>query len=75
MVAKNKTFDCVQMKHDIQERIARETEGMTTAEFQEWSRRRAEQFRRDNPPAPEPGGLEALFARLDREQAARGNGQ
>ena len=74
MVARTKTFDAVRMKHEIQEKIASETEGFTMTELVEYMRRGAEQFRRENPPTSEPGGLEALFARLDREQAAAGNG-
>ncbi len=41
-----KTFDCVAMKHEMQERINRETEGMSLAERDEHIRRGAEEFRR-----------------------------
>ena len=36
---KQKTFDCVQMKHEIQQRILRETQGLSTQQ----KRRRTEQ--------------------------------
>lgn len=74
MVTKTKTFDCVQMKHDIQRQIALETEGMTTAQLVEYMRRGAEKFRRENPPTPgRKGNFKALFEALELEQEKRGN--
>lgn len=46
MAMPNKTFDCVQMKRDIQDRIARETDGMTPEQRLDYFRRGAEQFAR-----------------------------
>ena len=77
MVARNKSFDCVRMKHDIQEQIARETEGMTTAQFVEHAKRGAEAFHRQHAPvnaAPDrKGNFKALFEALELEQEKRGN--
>lgn len=74
MVAKNKSFDCVQMKHDIQEQIAHETEGMTTAQLMEYMKHGAAEFHREHQPSPaRKGNFKALFEALELEQEKRGN--
>ena len=40
-------FSCVKMKRELQERIYRETEGMTGEEVREYIRQRAERVRKD----------------------------
>lgn len=40
MARKTKTFDCIEMKRRIQEKIYEDTKGMTRAEFREYFRRR-----------------------------------
>ena len=40
MTRKNKSFDCVAMKRQIQEQIYEETKGMSRAEFREYIRNR-----------------------------------
>ena len=67
MMMKAKTFDAVEMKQEIQERIARETEGMTREEYWRYIRRGAEEFRRSQ--RPRSGGLKALFDRADNRDA------
>ena len=42
---KNKKFDCVKMKHDIQAKIYAEVKGMTHAEELEYYRRKASESR------------------------------
>ena len=34
-----KTFDCVKMKHDIQQEILREMEGLSSEEKRQWTER------------------------------------
>ncbi len=53
----SKTFDCVEMKHRIQERIAEETKGMTPRERVAYFRRRV---------------AEGPFAELLKKHAVRG---
>lgn len=67
-MTKAKKFDAVDMKRQIQERIARETEGMSREEYWEYIRRGAEEFRRSR--QQRLGGLKELFASLDRRDAA-----
>ncbi len=70
MVAKSKTFDCVAMKHEIQERIAQRTQGMTPAQLMEFTRREAEAFRAESAARPKRTFSE-IFAEFDREQESR----
>lgn len=65
-----KTFDCVAMKHELQERINRETEGMSLAERDEHIRRGAEEFRRQIAARPNKPSLGDYLASL-REAAAK----
>ena len=57
-----KTFDAVEMKRQAQERIERETQGMTVEERIEHTRRAAERFRAEMARMPGAGkGLDELL--------------
>jgi len=43
---RNKRFDCVEMKHNIQAKIYKDIKGMTHAEELEYYRRKAEELRK-----------------------------
>lgn len=65
------------MKHDIQERIATETAGITTEQLVSNMRRGAEAFRRTHATSTQPLAsnrtFTALFLGLEIEQGQRGN--
>ena len=62
MTHKTKTFDCIDMKRRIQEKIYEDTKGMTRVEAREYMRQRivnsefATFLVRQGPGAPSPGG-------------------
>lgn len=72
MVAKSKSFDCVEMKREIQERIERDSEGLSTRELAAEHARIAAEFSRSTKAAArdadEPAGFSAFFAAIDRGQ-------
>jgi len=55
-----KTFDCVQMKRSIQERINRETAGMSSQERDEFIRQKAEAFLRELASRPGKEGFASI---------------
>ncbi len=61
MPAKTKTFDCVQMKHDIQEQMSKETERMSPEERRHYMQTRAIEFRH-HIGIHGKGNFKALFA-------------
>lgn len=63
---RTKTFDCVQMKREIQERFNEVTRGMTPAQRDEIIRRRAAEFHEKA--AAGKGNFDAIFDSFDREQ-------
>ena len=65
-----KTFDCVEMKRQAQDRINRETEGMTVEERVEHTRRAAERFRAEIARMPGAGkGLADLLKTSPQRRA------
>jgi hypothetical protein len=77
MQAKTKRFDCVAMKHAIQQQIAAETAGMTPARYQAYVEHAASAYADRVRPRPGTGGdkgnFKALFEKLEQEQERRGN--
>lgn len=68
-----KTFDCVAMKHEMQERTNLETESMSLAERDEYIRRGAEEFRRQIAARTNKPNLGEFLDSL--EEAASKNGK
>ena len=65
-----KTFDCVEMKREIQERIDRETQGMSVEERVEHTRLASERFRAEIALMPGAGkGLADLLRTLSQRKA------
>lgn len=72
MKPRTKTFDCVRMKREIQERANQATAGMTPAQRDAWTRERAKRFRRSGEVVA-GGGVKALFEAMELEREGRGN--
>ncbi len=63
---KTKTFDCVEMKHQAQERIRAETEGMTREEeLAYWRQSAAEGREALAGPRPEHQGAKRGYSQCD----------
>lgn len=68
-----KTFDCVRMKREIQQRFNDDTRALSQAERDELMKQRAAAFRKSIEASPGKGNFKALFEALEREQERRGN--
>ena len=70
---KTKTFDCVRMKREIQERFNQETQGLSRAKRDELIKLRAAEFDQQLQNSSGNGNFKALFQALEHEQERRGN--
>lgn len=68
-----KTFDCVAMKRSIQERLNRETAGMTPKQRDAFVTQRAIEFLRRIAAQPGKGAFTPLFEALEIEREKKGN--